>query len=174
MQDFTLSVVDLAGRPGEYKDFVIQRPVDGVRTALATVGDEPVGARLRAESVVEGILVTGTVSGTSTLECARCLESFRAPFELEVCELFVAPGHEAPDQEDAYTFTGLEIDLEPMIRDAVALTLPLNPVCNETCKGLCAQCGQNLNQAGCGCRDEDTDPRWAALADLRERLEQQA
>jgi uncharacterized protein len=89
---------------------------------------------------------------------------------VELCELFVAPGHEAPPEEEAYKVDGLEIDIEPMLRDAVVLALPLTPVCSEGCKGLCARCGQNLNEGGCACRDDDMDPRWAALSDLRDKL----
>ena len=169
MQDFNLSVVDLLGRPGEYRDVIVERPVTDVETPLARLQSSPVRAELRAESVVEGILVTGHATGTAILSCARCLESFEAPLDLDLCELFVAPGGEAADP-DAYTVTGLELDLEPMMRDAIALSLPFKPVCSESCRGMCARCGADLNQGACECVDDDVDPRWAALASLRAQL----
>jgi uncharacterized protein len=89
---------------------------------------------------------------------------------VDVCELFVAPGHEAPAEEEVYRVEGLEIDLEPMLRDALTLALPLNPICRSDCKGLCAHCGKNLNEGPCDCTDDDIDPRWAALSELRDRL----
>ncbi|CAN5730843.1 DUF177 domain-containing protein [soil metagenome] len=170
MQDLTVSVADILGRPGEYRDIDVQATLPGVRTALARLDDVPVGVALRAESVVEGILVTGRVEGRAALECARCLSERRAPVTLEVCELYVTPERRVAD-EDAYALTGTDMELEPMLRDALALALPLHPLCRDDCKGLCARCGRDLNDGWCDCREEETDPRWAALSVLRERLE---
>ncbi|MGH2750266.1 MAG: YceD family protein [Actinomycetota bacterium] len=171
MQDLRLSVAELLGRPGEYRDIAVRRPLRGVATALARLGDEGIEGDLRIESVIEGVLVTGRVRGDAVLQCARCLEEFDTEVGLRVCELYAGPGHEASDDEDAYQVEGMEIDLEPMVRDAVTLALPLNPLCREDCKGLCASCGADLNQGACDCKQDDFDPRWAALSDLRERLE---
>lgn len=171
MQDFTVSVAAIIGRPGEYRELRIDRPLPGTSVPLATVEEDPIEGDLRAESVVEGILVTGRVGGRARLTCARCLKGFSAPFALDLCELFSGPGHELPPEEDSYKVEGLQIDLEPMLRDAIALDLPLNPVCDEDCKGLCALCGQDLNSRACACTVEDVDPRWAALSQLRDRLE---
>ena len=171
MQGLSLSVADLLGRPGEYRDFTVSSVVTGVSNPLARVGAPPVGGDLRAESVVEGILVTGRVSAEIDYRCARCLVSFTLPLDQEVCELFLAPGQQASAEEDAYRVRGKEVHLEPMIRDALALALPLNPVCSRDCAGLCASCGRNLNTDACTCSDEDVDPRWAELSVLRERLQ---
>lgn len=171
MQQLTLSVAEILGGPGEYRDVVVRRPLDGVRTALARLSDEAIEARLRVESVIEGVLVTGRVEATSAQDCARCLQSFKDDVGLQVCELFVAPGHEATDEEDVYRVSGTEIDLEPLLRDALALALPLNPLCQPECKGLCPHCGKDLNEGPCDCREETVDPRWEALSDLKARLE---
>ena len=108
-------------------------------------------------------------SGDATLKCARCLTEFRGPVALDLCELYTTPGHELPDDE-AYRVQGSEIDLEPMLRDALVLALPLNPVCREACRGLCARCGRDLNDGDCDCEESEIDPRWADLAALREKL----
>ena len=170
MQGLNLSVADLLGRPGEYRDFTISSALQGVSNPLAHVEDRPVAGNLRAESVVEGILVTGSVRASVSYQCARCLTDFGVPISLEVCELFVAPGHEA-SEEDAYRVAGKEVYLEPMLRDALALSLPLSPVCAEGCAGLCSGCGRNLNEDTCICSETEVDPRWADLAVLRERLQ---
>jgi uncharacterized protein len=112
--------------------------------------------------------VTGRVSATAELECARCLVARVEPVSVDVCELFAPTGGGA--QEDAYPLAGPEMDLEPMLRDALALALPLNPVCGDECKGLCARCGADLNAGPCGCPEDEPDPRWAELAVLRKRL----
>ena len=172
MSQLTYSVAEILGRPGEYRDFTVRGTLAGVRTPLARVDGAPVSADLRAESVVEGILITGTVDATAVLECARCLTDFDQAVPLErLCELFLAPGHELPKEEDAYEISGLEVDLEPLLRDALLLALPLNPLCSAGCLGLCPQCGQNFNEASCDCTEDESDPRWAALAGIREQLE---
>lgn len=169
MHNFIVSVAEILARPGEYRDFEVRDRLDAAQTSLARLSDEGVTARLRAESVVEGILFTGRVSSDATLECARCLEPFQETLTAEVCELAYSPGHAT--EEDAYRVMGTDVDLEPMIRDVMVLALPLNPVCSESCKGLCAGCGADLNETVCTCTTDETDPRWAELDELRARLE---
>jgi uncharacterized protein len=170
VQTTSISVADILGRPGELKDHHIAPVLDGIETALARVTGEPLDVRVRAESVHEGVLFTGRVSGRAALTCARCLKPLEDEVSLEVRELYFVPGHRQ-DPEEGYELKGMEADLEPMLRDAVTLALPLNPLCRADCKGLCAGCGADLNTARCTCRNDDMDPRWAPLAALRERLE---
>ena len=172
MHDLTVPVAEILGRPGEYRDISIRKPLAGVATTLARLdADRDVEAKLRIESVVEGVLVTGPVRGETTVQCARCLTEFGSTVALRVCELFVTARHEAAADEDVYRVVGVEIDLEQMLRDATALALPLKPLCRAECKGLCAQCGRDLNESGCDCKDDDIDPRWADLGALKAQLE---
>jgi uncharacterized protein len=170
VQDFKVSVSGILGHPGLYRDVKVNAKLPDVGNALARASDEAVQGELRAESVVEGILVTGSLTAPAHFTCARCLTPLSGEVRLEVCELFVAPGHEAPVEEESYEVHGEEIDLEPMLRDAIALALPLNPVCREDCAGLCATCGKDLNTGACECTDEELDPRWAELSELRDKL----
>ena len=172
MQELTFSVAELLGHPGTYRDLRIDRPLAGVRTALAYLDEaEHVSAELRAESVVEGILVSGRLSGVAHLSCARCLRAFSDQVELGICELFYGPGQRPAADQDSYEVRGTDIDLEPLLRDALVLALPLHPLCAESCKGLCARCGADLNQGSCGCVESQVDPRWAPLEALRQRLQ---
>lgn len=171
MQGFTFSVAEVLGRPGAFRDVRLAEPLPGVRTALARLTDDRITAELRAESVVEGVLLTGSTTASVTLECARCLAGFASDVHADVCELFVAPGHEVSSDEDVYEVRGTEIDVEPALRDVVTLALPLHPLCREDCKGICARCGTDLNAGACGCVEDDVDPRWAELDALREKLE---
>ena len=172
MSDFILPVAEILGRPGHYRDVELAHAVPGARTTLARADETITRARLRAESVVEGILVSGRVTGRASSECARCLAPVGLDVELEVCELFAAPEAGPVDgAEDAYPVAGTTIDLEPMLRDALTLSLPLNPLCGADCKGLCPLCGCDLNRTSCGCVVEEKDPRWGALDELRARLE---
>lgn len=171
MQGFVFSVAEVLGRPGAFRDVRLAGKVPGVHTALARLNDDAVRARLRAESVVEGILLTGTATGSVLLQCARCLRGFSSDITPSLCELFVAPGQEVSPDEDVYEVRGAEIDVEPALRDVMTLALPLNPLCREDCKGICARCGTDLNAGSCECVDDDVDPRWAELDALRAKLE---
>lgn len=160
----TVDVRDLVGEPGTSRTIEVAEPVSGLRTELAHVpDDQPVAAHLLAESLVEGVLVSGTLSGVQVVRCARCLASSSQPFSIEVQEPF-APGVSDPDEE--YPIVDGFLDLEPMIRDAVVLAMPLAPLCRPDCLGLCSRCGEDRNLDECTCPPE-VDSRWAALSAIR-------
>jgi uncharacterized protein len=136
----------------------------------------PAGAGLdldiQFEGVTEGVLVTATVTGPLAGECARCLETFSTEFKVRFQELYVlaADAERADDAEadDSYTLDGSGLlDLEPAVRDAIVLELPLSPLCEEGCQGLCAECGVRLADAEPGHGHEQRGTLWAALKDFR-------
>lgn len=139
---------------------------DAWRLPLAEVpSDAPVVLQLRLESVVEGVLVTGTADVEVVGECGRCLEPLRTAVTAQIQELF---GYEPdPEDPDAPVLSGDLLDLEPLVRDAVVLGLPLHPVCSDGCAGLCPDCGVRLADAGQGHHHDHADPRWNALSALR-------
>ena len=159
----TIDVRDLTRSPGASRTVTVDEPVgEDLRLELATIpGDQAVRAELLLESVVEGILASGPVSGTMTLRCSRCLKTFEQPLEVEVQELF-ARGAD-PDGDEYPLGPEGQIDPEPMIRDALVLAMPFSPMCRPDCKGLCERCGGDRNLDECRCAPEDTDPRWAVL-----------
>ena len=171
MPDLRVSVAEILGRPGENRRLALSERVPGIRIELAEVSAErPVTADLRLESVVEGVLVSGPAAAPARFRCARCLKEISGRVELDICELFALASHAVAD-EDAYRVEGDTIDLEPMLRDVVTLALPLNPLCDADCKGLCAQCGQEMATHSVDCVQEKPDPRWAQLDALREKLD---
>jgi DUF177 domain-containing protein len=126
-----------------------------------------IGLRLRLESVMEGVLVTGELDVPVAGSCARCLEPIEDTLHLDVQELFAYPGSttEATSEEDEVRrLDGDFLDLEPLVRDTVVLSLPLAPVCREDCAGLCVDCGLRLDDLPAGHSHEVVDARWAALA----------
>lgn len=158
-----LDVRDLLERPGSSRELHIAPGLTGLRTELAEVpADTPVRIDVLLESIVEGILVSGPISGTITYQCARCLKSFREEFRLEVTELFA---REASDDDDEYPLINGMIDLEQMIRDNVLLSMPFAPLCRPGCLGLCERCGGDRNLGECTCPPR-SDPRWDALQSL--------
>jgi len=124
---------------------------------------------LRLESVLEGVLVSGTVRGLAVGECVRCLDSVTFDVDAELQELFVYPGRaqEEDDEEEIREIEDDLIDLDPVIRDAVVPTLPFQPVCRDDCPGLCSECGARLADDPTH-RHDVADPRWAALASLND------
>jgi uncharacterized protein len=127
----------------------------------------PVHLHLRLESVMEGVLVSGTVDVPVTGQCARCLDPVEDTLELDVQELYAYEGSttEATSGEDEVRrIEGDQLDLAPLVRDTVVLTLPLSPTCTPDCAGLCAECGERLDDLPADHTHEVIDPRFAGLA----------
>lgn len=163
MSGLVIDVAGLVGNPGATKEISASEPVPGLRGALGWIEDDQrVRLDVRAESLVEGIQVTGSIRGTMSLACSRCLREYRQRFEQEVDELFSF----RPQDDEAYRMTGKVIDLEPMLRDAVVLSIPVNPLHSDECKGLCPACGADRNLDDCGHREDAADMRWEPLKRL--------
>ena len=131
---------------------------------------------LRLEAVIEGVLVSGTARVRLAGECSRCLDPVSDELEIDVQELYVyeetdhrgrpLPAREDDEQDDEQRhLVGDHLDLEPVLRDAVVLDLPLAPVCRDDCPGLCPQCGFRLEDDPEPHHDV-SDPRWAARGAL--------
>ena len=130
---------------------------------------------MRLESVIDGVLVSGTAQAHVVGECSRCLDPVTDEVSVDFAELFGYPETDSrgrpvrrdPAAQDAEEggpeLDGDLLDLEPTVRDAIVLALPLAPVCREDCPGLCPQCGLRLAEAPEHHHDQ-VDTRWAALA----------
>jgi uncharacterized protein len=165
---------ELGRRPGLSRRF--ERTVEA-QTALGVEGviAVPKGARIELdmllESVVEGVLVTGTAHAPVEGECARCLDPISAEdadVEVDFTELFAYPDsvtEETTDEDEIFRLVDDKVDLEPVVRDAVVLALPAAPLCREDCPGLCPDCGGRWADLGPDHRHEKIDPRWAALTE---------
>jgi uncharacterized protein len=162
-----IDVRDLVGHPGQSREVRLDEPVEGLTTVLAAVPEgTPVEADLLLESVVEGILVSGPLRGSMRLSCARCLKTFERPFDVAVHEMFI-PGRADDGDEYPLADDGVAIDIEPMVRDAVVLSMPFSPLCRPDCQGLCERCGGDRNLQECTCGPAPADPRWEALGNIR-------
>jgi uncharacterized protein len=143
----------------------------GVELARVPAGAE-LELEIQLEGVAEGVLVTASVSGPLVGECARCLEPFTSVVKVRFQELFTLgdePAEADGDQDvDSYRLdpSGL-LDLEPALRDAIVLDLPLSPLCEDGCRGLCVECGIRLADAEPGHRHEQRGTMWAALEDFQ-------
>jgi len=134
--------------------------------------------QLRLESVLDGVLATGSLFAPVAGECARCLGEVTDTVQADFVELWSYPeqadrhertaGTGQGQDEDVIRLDGDLLDLEQVIRDTVALSLPASPLCREDCAGLCSECGVRLDEVGPDHGHGQADPRWAALDTLRE------
>ncbi|HEX5090521.1 MAG TPA: YceD family protein [Nocardioides sp.] len=165
-----LDTRELGRRPGSQRELsrTVPAPADLGIEVLQVPEGSPVELDLRLEAVMEGVLVTGTAQATLTGECVRCLEPITDEIDVRFQELFVYEDHALPESEDDGVSTLQDdlVDLEPLLRDAVVLALPFQPLCEEDCPGLCPECGVRLADDPGHQHDAAIDPRWAALADL--------
>ena len=167
-----LDTRELGRRPGSQREVsrTVPAPADLGIEVLQVPAGSPVELDLRLEAVMEGVLVTGTADVSLTGECARCLEPISDDIEVTFQELFVYEDHALPDEDDdVSTLQGDLVDLEPLLRDAVVLALPFQPLCQDDCPGLCVECGARLADDPGHQHDEPVDPRWAVLQGLAHR-----
>jgi uncharacterized protein len=161
---------ELDRRPGSMITVVrdVPAPTDLGTDVIGVAAGSELHLDLRLESVMEGVLVTGSVRGTATGECIRCLTDVEEEVEVPLTELFAYPGKqplEDVDEDEVHELEGDLIDLEPVVRDAVVPALPFQPVCRDDCPGLCSQCGARLADDPDHHHDV-VDPRWATLQGL--------
>jgi uncharacterized protein len=149
--------------PGNARSLMAAGELDGLSGVAAQIpAGSPVAIDVLLERVPDGIVVRGTLSATWNAGCSRCLEPVDGEISVHVDELFEA----TPLEGETYRLDEDVIDLEPMVRDALLLELPLAPLCDPECAGLCATCGANHNLTTCECVTTEIDPRWAALRSL--------
>ena len=152
------------GKGGEAKQ--AERPastLDGLYTAEGA----DLLLDLRLESVVEGVLGTGRVSGSLVAECVRCLDPVEVEVDADFQELFYYDGEDltAEEAEEAQFVVEDLLSVQELVHDSLMLELPLQPLCEEDCPGLCAECGARLADEP-DHRHETSDPRWAVLQGL--------
>jgi uncharacterized protein len=165
---------------------VSQIPPDGLDVALpeevldlgvpadTCAGPARIGAELHVGRSGRGLLISGAFHSAVLLICSRCLE----PFEFRADDrfhLYCGTAVQGPPEEehgladDELDVTYLEqgrINTDHLLRENILLSLPVQPLCREDCRGLCARCGANLNQGACNCEEARVDPRLQALRKL--------
>ncbi|CAN2207473.1 COG1399 Predicted metal-binding, possibly nucleic acid-binding protein [Candidatus Nanopelagicaceae bacterium] len=178
---FQLNTFELPRRAGEMKEYQLDIPVKenfGVPLISVPAG-EVIEVDVRLESVTEGVLLSADVYAVAKGECIRCLDPVEIVIERKIQELYnYEPTNERGkkkkrdvdeidlDLEDELMMDGNIMDLETPIRDAVVLSLPINPLCDEECLGLCPECGGKWADLPEDHAHEVIDARWASLGSL--------
>jgi uncharacterized protein len=135
----------------------------------------PVSARLSIEKAGEEIMVKGDLRAEIKLICSRCLKEYNGKLTVPV-DVVYRPVEELKDEAhlnevkseelDLDFYSGEEIDLLDLIKEQVELNIPMKPLCDDACKGICPKCGTDLNIRSCTCSVKDIDPRFESLKKL--------
>ena len=173
-----LDTRELGRRPGSQRETVrtVPAPAELGIEVLHVPEGSPVEIDLRLEAVMEGVLVTGSATAELAGECARCLAPIQDDILVRFQELFTyddqhggsGRDHDPDLDDEASRLEDDLLDLEPLLRDAVVLALPFQPLCEEDCPGLCVECGVRLAEDPEHVHEEQIDPRWAGLAALQD------
>jgi uncharacterized protein len=162
---------DIGRRPGSSRHYQRTAALDqelGFEPVVLLPKGRAVDFDVLLESVVEGVLVTGTAAAEFDGECARCLDPLSERVTVEFTELFAYPDSATDtttDEDEVFRLVDDLVDLEPVVRDAIVLALPAAPLCSPDCRGLCPDCGGRWADLGADHRHERIDPRWAAVQD---------
>jgi uncharacterized protein len=120
----------------------------------------------------DDVFISGKITGEVMVPCVRCLTEVKTKVEVPLRMVFTPVGEEADEKDDSDvehgTHDGHQIDLGETLREALILSVPMNPICSPTCKGLCPVCGGDRNKTSCGCQVATLeDPRLAPLKGLK-------
>ncbi len=146
------------------------RDVVHLDMGAVTLGDDLVLQYLRGDisltRITDGLMAEGQLDTAFDSECVRCLASFSLPLTVQIDDLtFALP--QAPSKVSEYRISEHGwIYADEALREQIVLNVPFGVPCRPDCRGLCSQCGQNLNEGTCDCKEQTTDPRFEALRDL--------
>ena len=151
-----------------------------VSAGSVDLGDEPaaVNEPLSFSGLVRSadeLEIIGSIKGSMMLECTRCLTAVPRPIDIAFTDTFRTAEEMSSDSETGLAPTELTADVLPdgtldlgeVLREQLILSIPAQTFCKDDCKGLCGRCGANLNLGECRCENDDIDPRWAALKELK-------
>lgn len=170
----------LGDEPFLWRETVEIDPATLDRQELIALSPISCSGRLRA--VLPNYLLQAQLSYRQTLACIRCLREITVPVEADDMELLltvVGGGKEEAENEDERELDSEDLsvvrlpdpafDPLPLVREQVQLNIPMKPLCRPDCAGLCNRCGADLNDGSCDCA-APVDPRWSALAGIKDRL----
>jgi uncharacterized protein len=156
--------------PGTHKDFDFNFPQLSFEGDLTLVD---IQGQIGVSTTEDGVVAEGQIKALTQLVCSRCLEDFWHPVAIDFTEIYSSHpvSENGGELEEQQLPADGSIDLHPVLRDYASLDIPIRQVCRPDCKGLCAACGQNLNEKDCGHRQESIDPRLAGLKELLDKGE---
>ena len=163
----------LKGPTGGVRKYDLDFEVEGLDEEIQPI--EPLLGSVKLVRTGRGILLTGRLHTRLMVDCHRCLEPFPVPIGLDLEEEFlptvnIGEGNQLPEIGDDEALLIDEhhiLDMTEVVRQNILLAMPSHPLCHADCKGLCPECGQNLNEGTCDCLEAEIDPRWQALLEVQ-------
>lgn len=160
-----VNTTELLRRPGDHRDVAVDVTVESLAIVDERIDSTaPVDVRVRLDALNGGVAVSGIIGFDWRGTCRRCAVEIHGHVDADVDERY----QERVTDPDAFEFDGIQLDLQPMVREVVLLELPSTPLCTPDCQGLCPVCGTDRNTSTCTCEAAPADPRWAALDQLRD------
>lgn len=164
------------------KIIISEIPVEGLDTEFretikSDASSFPARAQMKIKKVGAEVVISGTIEADVELQCSRCLKDFRSTLTIPVNVMYNPvenlkgeDKHELKvDELDMGFYSGDEMDLLDLIKEQIMLNLPMKPLCNESCKGICLKCGTDLNADNCTCSDSGIDPRLEVLKKFHDK-----
>lgn len=164
-----IDLANIAGTPGARGRYSISEEVAPTEE-FSCVG--PVVGEIEVENSGSLLLVRGEFRALVRLACVRCLETFEQSLRMKIEEEFATeetePDIPTMDREEpqASAMSHFVLDIAELVRQQLLLNIPMAMSCREDCRGICPQCGQNLNEGQCGCERGPSDSRWSPIANI--------
>ena len=164
-----LGLSQIIDRPGASVSFSVSVDLSDLCYGVSYPVSEPVLAEGNVRNTAGVLVMQGSIATTIHGICDRCASEFHRKVEFPI-DVVLVTKLESEETEDEWVFPleGDSADLDDIVRTVFVLNLDSKLLCKEDCKGLCPQCGKNLNDGPCNCRKE-LDPRFAALKQLLEK-----
>lgn len=160
-----INISDIVAKKVSKKDVEIQLDINEFSDSYETYKVlEPIKVTGILAMLGDILYLDGVIEGCIQLSCARCLENFGYNFQIELHEKLT---NNPDNKDDELIFiNNNELDLTEIVENNIIMSLPIQRLCKEDCKGLCANCGANLNFNSCNCKNLEIDPRLAKLKEL--------
>jgi uncharacterized protein len=162
------------------KIIISEIPDEGIEVRFdeTVISDDffyPAHVQMMINRTGKEVLISGEIDADVELQCSRCLKDFRLLMNIAVDvvynpieDLKGEEKHELKhDEMDMGFYSGDELDLSDLVKEQIILNIPMKPLCNELCKGICLKCGADLNEGNCGCSKREIDPRLEILKKFR-------
>lgn len=163
VKNMKINVEDIKENLGEFKELSFKEQIEDLKFQGRDIKVvKPAQMEFQVFNTDDSFLVTGSIELELNVACSRCLERFNLPVSIDLEE-------EVDKEEVELIDNQAMIDITKEIDDSIMLAIPMQPVCDEDCAGLCPSCGQNLNEADCDCFMHTVDPRLAKLEKLLDK-----
>jgi uncharacterized protein len=161
-----VNAIELLRRPGSTKDIDVHVSAEDCDFNDSRIDGSPVQVQLHLEALSDGITVSGVATAHWHGECRRCLALVNEAADVQIDELYQL----VVTNPDAFPIENDQLLLLPMVRENILVAVPQFLLCQEGCKGLCPECGTDLNTGECSCAPVRLDERWDVLDALKDRL----